>query len=475
MSRDATRFFIGGEWVEPLGSGRKPIINPSSEEQIGEVALGDERDVDRAVAAAAAAFPAFSSWTLAQRIDLLNAILTKFGERLDEIAEAISLEMGAPTAVAQGLQAPAGLLHFMEILKVLETFPFEEEMGATLLRREPAGVAALITPWNWPVNQIAAKVAPALAAGCTMVLKPSELAPLSANLLAEVIADAGAPAGVFNLVHGDGPGVGAPLTAHARVDLVSFTGSTRAGIEVSKNAAAGIKRVALELGGKSANILLPDADFATAVPAGVRGVAMNSGQSCNAATRMLVPADRYDEVAALAAETAAAITVGPADSGAEIGPVANAGQYEKVRRLIDLGVEEGAELLAGGSDRPKGINAGYFVKPTVFGRVTREMTIAREEIFGPVVSIMTYDSVDEAVEIANESEYGLSGAVSGADKAQILEVAKRLRTGNVHLNGAGPDFGAPFGGYKKSGVGREWGRFGLEEFLETKAVFGAGG
>ncbi len=475
MSRDATRFFIGGEWVEPIGSGRRSIINPSTEEQIGEVALGDERDVDLAVEAAAAAFPAFSKWTRAQRLDLLNAVLAKFGERINDIAEAVSLEMGAPSALAQGLQAPSGLLHFMETLKVLETFPFEEEMGSTIVRREPAGVAALITPWNWPVNQITAKVAPALAAGCTMVLKPSELAPLSASILTEIFEEAGVPAGVFNLVHGDGPGVGAPLTAHPSVDLVSFTGSTRAGVEVGKNAAAGIKRVALELGGKSANILLPDVDFASAVPASVKGVVMNSGQSCNAATRLLVPEDRYDEVAALAAQTAAAVTTGPSESGAEIGPVANAGQYAKVRRLIDLGVEEGAELLAGGSDRPEGLDKGYFVKPTIFGRVTRDMTIAREEIFGPVISIMTYESVDEAVEIANDSEYGLSGAVSGADKAQTLEVASRLRTGNVHVNGAGPDFAAPFGGYKKSGVGREWGRFGLEEFLETKAVFGAGG
>lgn len=470
---DATKFYIGGEWVAPLGGDRREIINPSTEEVIGEAALGSAADVDRAVAAAKAAFPAFSATSVAERIELLNAILAGLKERSDEIAAAISAEMGAPDGLARMAQAPAGRGHFGEVIRVLKEFQFERSQGTTTIRFEPVGVCALITPWNWPLNQIAAKVAPALAAGCTMVLKPSEVAPLDAVIFTEIIDAAGVPAGVFNLVHGDGPGVGSALSAHPDVDMVSFTGSTRAGIAVSQNAAPTIKRVALELGGKSANVILPEADFNAAIPAGVQGVMMNSGQSCNAPTRMLVPEARYEEAAGLAAKAAEATTVGAPDSGAAIGPIANRAQFEKVVSLIEEGVKEGAELLAGGPERPEGINRGYYVKPTVFGRVTPAMRIAREEIFGPVLSIMTYKDVDEAIEIANDTEYGLSGYVWGPDAQSACDVASRLRTGMVHVNGAGLDLAAPFGGYKKSGNGREWGVFGLEEFLEAKSVFGA--
>jgi len=473
MAQDATRFYINGEWVSPHSAARQDLINPSTEEVFAEVALGGGEDVNRAIAAAKAAFHGFAKWSPAERLDLLKAINAKVIERNGEIAEAISTEMGAPTALACGAQAPSGIQHFSEIIRVLETFDFEERLGTTIVRREPVGVCALITPWNWPMNQIATKVAPALAAGCTMVLKPSELAPLDAVILAEIIDDVGAPAGVFNLVHGDGAGVGSALTAHADVDMVSFTGSTRAGVAISHNAAATIKRVALELGGKSANIVLDDADFSTVIPASVRGVMLNSGQSCNAQTRLLVSESRYQEAAELAAATASAITVGPSDSNADIGPIANKAQYERVLEMIEKGVSEGAELLAGGAGPPDGLDRGYFVKPTVFGRVTSDMKIGREEIFGPVLSIMTYSDVSEAIEIANDTEYGLSGGVWSADQTRAYEVAAQLRTGMVHLNGASLDPSAPFGGYKKSGNGREWGKYGLEEFLELKSVYGA--
>jgi len=473
MLPDATRFYIGGEWVAPLSAGRAKVINPATEEPIADVALGDAKDADRAVAAAKAAFPSFAAATVAERLDLLKAITAKLKERSDDIADAISAEMGAPTKLARRAQAPSGLQHFGEILRVLETFDFDTPMGSTLVRREPIGVCALITPWNWPINQIACKVAPALAAGCTMVLKPSERAPLNAVIFTEILHEAGVPAGVFNLVHGDGPGVGAAFSSHKDVDMVSFTGSTRAGVSISQNAAPTIKRVALELGGKSAAIVLPDADLEKVIPGAVMGVMTNSGQSCNAPTRLLAPRALYDQVAQGAAEAAKAVTVGPAGSDATIGPIANETQYARVISLIEKGIEEGAALLAGGPERPRGLNRGYFVQPTVFGGVTQDMTIAREEIFGPVLSVMAYDDVDEAVEIANASDYGLSGAVWGADLAEANAVATRLRTGMVHINGAPLDSAAPFGGYKMSGNGREWGRYGLEEFLELKSVYGA--
>ncbi len=469
---DATLFYIDGQWTRPESATIRPIINPSDEEIAGQVAIGTAADADRAVAAAKRAFPAFARTSVVERIDMLEAILAGLIARNDEIADAISCAMGAPRTLAREAQAPSGPQHFSEVIRVLREYAFEQPMGGTLIRREPIGVCALITPWNWPMNQIATKVAPAFAAGCTMVLKPSELAPLDAVILAEIIDSVGVPAGVFNLVHGDGQGVGSRLSSHPDVDMVSFTGSTRAGVAISENAAPTIKRVALELGGKSANIILDDADLSRAVTAGVRGMMVNSGQSCNAPSRMLVPHERYDEVVALAASVAAGVSVGPAGSDARMGPIANRAQYERVVSLIETGIAEGAELIAGGPDRPGGLNRGYYVAPTIFGRVTPEMTIAREEIFGPVLSIMTYETEDQAIAIANDSEYGLSGYVWSSDWERASSVAARLRTGMVHINGASLDSAAPFGGYKKSGNGREWGVFGLEEFLEVKSVYG---
>ncbi|MBO6628641.1 MAG: aldehyde dehydrogenase family protein, partial [Alphaproteobacteria bacterium] len=391
----------------------------------------------------------------------------------DEIAETISKEMGAPIWLSKAAQAATGLGHFAKTLEILKDYTFEEDRGQTRIVREPVGVCGFITPWNWPINQIVCKVAPALAAGCTMVLKPSEVAPLNAHLLAEIMDEAGVPAGVFNLVDGDGIEVGATLSAHPDVDMMSFTGSTRAGIEVAKAAAPTVKRVAQELGGKSANIILEDADLQSAVAGGVMGVMNNSGQSCNAPTRMLVPAAKHDEALKIAAATAEKVTVGdPFAEGVKIGPVVSEVQFNKIQDLIQKGIDEGATLVAGGTGRPEGFNKGYFVRPTIFGGVTNDMTIAREEIFGPVLTILPYKDEAEAVSIANDTVYGLSGYVSSGSIEHARDVASQLRTGNVHLNGAGPDFGAPFGGYKQSGNGREWGEFGFEEFLEVKAVLG---
>ena len=469
---DATRHYINGQWVASRGTGRKAIVNPSNRAVIGEVALGDAADVEAAVEAAVAAFDAWSQTSVAERVAVLRRITDGMIARNDEMAAAISAEMGAPRGLSRGAQAPSGPQHFEEIIKVLETYHFEEKLGTTLLRREPIGVCALITPWNWPLNQIAVKVAPALAAGCTMVLKPSELSPLDAVIFAEICHEAGLPAGVFNLLQGDGVGVGAPLTSHPKVDMVSFTGSTRAGIAISESAAKTIKRVSLELGGKSANIILDDADLAKAIPASVRGCMGNTGQSCNAPTRLLVPAALYDRAVELAVATAQKLKVGAGDSEADLGPLANEPQYNRVVAMISAAEQEGATLLTGGATPPAGTD-GFFVSPTIFGDVTPGMTIARDEVFGPVLAILRYDSVDEAVSIANDSVYGLSGYVWGsADRAGA--VARRLRTGMVHVNGASLDSAAPFGGFKMSGNGREWGVFGLEEFLEVKSVYGGG-
>ena len=467
-----TQFYINGEWVDPVNGERLDVVNPATEQVIGEVALGGVEDVDRAVAAAVAAFETYSQTTREERVDLLSRIVDVYKNRIPDVAKAISEEMGAPMGLAMAAQAPAGLGHFLSTLSVLKRFEFEEDIGSSRVIREPAGVCGLITPWNWPINQIACKVAPALAAGCTMVLKPSEVAPFNAILFAEILDEAGVPAGVFNLVNGDGPTVGAAISSHPDVDMVSFTGSTRAGIEVARNAAPTVKRVAQELGGKSANIILDDTDFSAAISRDVFGVCTNSGQSCNAPTRMLVPNARMDEAAAIAKAAAAQVKVGdPSDSGTTIGPVVSAVQFEKIQALIEKGIEEGATLECGGVGRPDGLNAGYYVKPTVFSHVTNDMTIAREEIFGPVLSLIGYEDDDDAVRIANDSSYGLSGYVSGqSDRAR--NVARRIRTGNVHLNGAPVDNKAPFGGYKQSGNGREWGRYGFEEFLETKAIMG---
>ena len=470
------QFYIDGQWVEPAGSARLDLINPATEAPVGTIALGTAADVERAVAAARAAFPDFSATSREARLDLLARICDTYKKRYDDMARAICTEMGAPLkALAGSGQAGSGLAHFKIAAGALRDFPFEKIQGSTRIVREAIGVCGLITPWNWPANQIACKVAPALAAGCTMVLKPSELAPLSALVLAEILHEAGVPAGVFNLVNGDGEGVGAPLSAHPDVDMISFTGSTRAGKQVMKTAADTVKKVALELGGKSANILLDDADFPKAVKQGVQTLMVNSGQNCNAPSRMLVPEDRLDEVEALAAAVVARSVVGdPLADGTTMGPLANAAQFRRVQSLIEQGVAEGAKLVAGGPGRPQGIERGFFARPTIFSRVSSGMTIAREEIFGPVLSILPYKDEDDAVRIANDTPYGLSGYVSSADLGRARAVARRLRTGNVHLNGAPVDMTAPFGGYKQSGLGREWGAYGLEEFLETKAIIGYG-
>lgn len=470
------QFYIDGQWVEPSSSARREVINPATEAAAGVIAMGAAADVDRAVAAAKAAFPAFSATTREERLDLIARIGVAYKKRFDDMAKAITAEMGAPfKMLASGAQAASGLGHFRAVAAALKEMEFERLQGTTLIAREPIGVCALITPWNWPANQMACKIAPALAAGCTMVLKPSELAPLSAVVLAEILDDAGLPPGVFNLVQGDGEGVGAPLAAHPDVDMVSFTGSTRAGKLVMKTAADTVKKVALELGGKSANILLDDADFPRAVKQGVLTLMLNSGQNCNAPSRMLVPADRLEEVEAIAAATLGKLVVGdPQAETTTMGPVANGAQFARVQQMIESGIVEGAKLVAGGPGRPDGIAHGYFVRPTIFSRVTPAMTIAREEIFGPVLSIIAYQDEDDAVRIANDTPYGLSGYVSSPDLARARRVARRLRTGNVHLNGAPIDNTAPFGGYKQSGLGREWGAWGIEEYLETKAIIGHG-
>ena len=467
------KFYINGEWVEPSTSATLEVINPATEEPIDSIALGGAADVDKAVAAAKAAFETFSQTSREERVALLEKIIAAYSARMGEVAAVISQEMGAPMPLANAAQAPAGVGHFMTTLEVLKTFEFEEDIGTSHVVREPAGVCGFITPWNWPINQIACKVAPALAAGCTMVLKPSEVAPFNAILFAEILDDAGVPAGVFNLVNGDGPTVGVALSSHPDVDMMSFTGSTRAGIEVAKNAAPTVKRVAQELGGKSANIILDDADFQAAISRDVFGMCMNSGQSCNAPTRMLVPNARMDEAAAIAKAAAENVKVGAPDAeGTTIGPVVSEVQFNKIQGLIEKGIEEGARLETGGPGRPDGLNQGYYVKPTVFSHVTNDMTIAREEIFGPVLSLIGYEDDEDAVRIANDTVYGLSGYISSGDPERAKAIARQIRSGNVHLNGAPVDQSAPFGGYKQSGNGREWGSHGFEEFLEVKAIMG---
>ncbi|MGB5948669.1 MAG: aldehyde dehydrogenase family protein [Parvibaculum sp.] len=470
---DYLKFYINGQWVDPSQPRTLDVINPATEEPCARISMGNKQDVDKAVAAAKAAFPKFSTTTRQERIELLQSIMAVYQKRYAEIAAAITAEMGAPVQLAQRAQAAMGLAHFNTNLEILKTYEFERDKGTTRIVREPVGVCAFITPWNWPINQIACKVAPALAVGCTMVLKPSEVAPINAYLFAEVLHEAGVPAGVFNLVNGDGVDVGSPLSSHPDVDMVSFTGSTRAGILVSKAAADTVKRVALELGGKSANIVLDDADFNKAISSSVMTMMSNSGQSCNAPSRMLVPASRQDEAIAVAKAAAEKVKAGdPNAEGTVIGPVVSEVQFNKIQGLIQKGIEEGATLVAGGLGRPEGLNKGYYVRPTVFANVTNDMTIAREEIFGPVLAILPYKDEEDAIRIANETVYGLSGYVQSGSVERARQVASRLRTGNVHLNGAGPDLNAPFGGYKQSGNGREWGEFGFEEFLEVKAVLG---
>ncbi len=471
--REQLNFYIDGKWVAPAKPRTHDVINPANEEPCGRISLGSAEDVNKAVAAARRAFESYSQTSIDERKALLDKIIAIYQRRLPEMAETISMEMGAPLPLAQSSQAPAGLGYLMDARKQLDTFKFEEDGAGHRIIKEPIGVIGMITPWNWPMNQVCAKVGPALAAGCTMVLKPSELAPLNAVLFAEILDEAGVPAGVFNLVNGDGPGVGSALSSHPDVDMLSFTGSTRAGTSVMQNAANGIKKVALELGGKSPNIILDDADLQKAVARGMMHMANNTGQSCNAPSRMLAPKAKYEEVVQIAAATANSIKVqapSTAEKGA-IGPLANANQFQKVQGLIQKGVDEGARVAAGGVGRPEGFNRGYYVKPTVFADVNNEMTIAREEIFGPVLVVIPYESEDEAIRIANDTPYGLAAYVQGSqDRAR--DVAKKLRAGNVHINGAFGGMGTPFGGYKQSGLGREGGKFGLEEFLEVKAAIG---
>ena len=467
------KFYINGQWVAPSAAETLAVINPATEAPIDAIALGAAADVDAAVAAAKTAFETYSQTTREERVALLEKIVAVFQRRLGDLAAVISAEMGAPKGLANGAQAPAGLGHFMTTLNVLRNYEFEEDVGTSRVVKEPAGVCGFITPWNWPINQIACKAAPALAAGCTMVLKPSEVAPFNAIVFAEILDEAGVPPGVFNLVNGDGPTVGAALASHPDIDMMSFTGSTRAGIDVAKNAAPTVKRVAQELGGKSANIILDDADFSKAIARDVFGMCMNSGQSCNAPTRMLVPQSRMDEAAAIAKAAAEKVKVGdPNADGTTIGPVVSERQFNKIQSLIQAGIDEGAQLETGGTGRPDGLNQGYYVKPTVFSHVTNDMTIAQEEIFGPVLSLIGYENDEDAVRIANDTIYGLSGYISSGDPERARAIAKRIRTGNVHLNGASVDPSAPFGGYKQSGNGREWGQYGFEEFLEVKAIMG---
>jgi aldehyde dehydrogenase (NAD+) len=469
--REYLKFYIDGRWVEPQSSETLDVINPADESVAGKIALGGAEDVDVAVTAAHRAFQSFSRTSRAERVELLGSVLAEYQRRFGDLVEAVIEEMGAPAWLAKNAQVPIGAGHLQTAQGVLKDYKFEELNGPTMLVKEPIGVCALITPWNWPLNQITCKVAPALAVGCTMVLKPSEVAPFSAQIFTEIMHEAGVPAGVFNLVNGNGPGVGVALSSHKLVDLVSFTGSTRAGIEVARNAAATVKRVHQELGGKSPNIVLPSADFARAVGSGIGSVMVNSGQSCNAPTRMLVPRARMDEAMEIAKTAAEAHTVGDPRSNAKLGPVVSDVQWTKIQALIAKGIEEGATLVTGGTGRPEGLTKGYYVKPTIFGNVTNDMTIAREEIFGPVVAILGYDDVEQAIEIANDTPYGLAGYVQG-DLEEARKVASRIRAGQVNLNGAGSDLTAPFGGYKQSGNGREWGPHAFTDFLEIKAILG---
>lgn len=470
--RNYLDFYINGAWVAP--SHRRPldVINPATEQVAGQISLGQAEDVDRAVEAARRAFIRFGGSSKAERLDLLDAVIAAFQARQQDMADAVREEMGAPTALAVGAHVPFALAHFLTARQLLADFDPDVAMGTTRLTKEPIGVVAMITPWNWPLNQIACKVAPALAVGCTMVLKPSEVAPFSGHIFAEVMHAAGVPAGVFNMVHGDGPTVGAALSSHPHVDMVSFTGSTRAGIEVARNAAATVKRVHQELGGKSANIILEDADFAAAVRKGVEAMMVNSGQSCNAPSRMLLPARRMAEARDIARETIAAQKVGAPTGDVHLGPVVSDVQWNRIQTLIEKGIAEGATLVAGGPGKPEGLNQGYYVRPTVFADVSNQMAIAREEIFGPVLVMIGYDDEEQAIEIANDTPYGLAGYVQSGDLAHGRAVAARIRAGQVALNYAPLDLAAPFGGYKQSGNGREWGEHAFHEFMEVKAVLG---
>jgi aldehyde dehydrogenase (NAD+) len=469
--REYLKFYIDGQWVDPVRPNTLDVDNPTTEQVSGKISLGSDADVDKAVRAARKASATWSQTSREERLDVLQAILDEYQKRAGDLADAVTEEMGAPPSLAAGPQVNMGLGHLATAIDVLKNFQFEERHGSTLVVKEPIGVCGLITPWNWPINQIACKVFPALATGCTMILKPSEVAPYSAQIFTEIIDAAGVPTGVYNLVYGDGPGVGVALSSHPDIDLVSFTGSTRAGIDVARNAAATVKRVTQELGGKSPNIVLDDDAFAQSVAAGATVMMLNSGQSCNAPSRMLVPKSRKDEALAIAKATLEQVKIGDQDDKSAIGPVASKAQFDKVQGLIQKGIDEGATVVVGGLGRPEGLDTGYYVKPTVFADVSNDMTIAREEIFGPVLCVLGYDDLDQAVEIANDTEYGLAGYVSAADLDKAREVARRIRAGSVAINHAF-DLNAPFGGYKRSGNGREWSQFGFDEYLEVKAALG---
>ncbi|MBH2078543.1 MAG: aldehyde dehydrogenase family protein [Pseudomonadales bacterium] len=465
-------FYIDGEWVKPEGAATVEVIDPSTERSVGVISLGSRADLDRAVAAARRAFTGYSQWSREQRLELLAAIIEGYEKRGEALAECVHQEMGAPLSLARSAHVPAGLGHLQRAFEVLRRYDFDRPHGTTLISREPIGVCGLITPWNWPLNQLTCKLAPALAAGCTLVLKPSEKAPLSAMLLADILHQAGVPKGVFNLVNGDGPTVGDGIARHPDIDMVSFTGSTGAGIAVAKAAADTVKRVSQELGGKSANLILADADIDSAVRHGVSSCFRNSGQSCNAPTRLLIPRALQQQAIEMARHVAAEVCFDDSHPSTAIGPLANQAQFERVQALIGTALQQGAHAVCGGVGRPDGVLQGYYVKPTVFADVTADMPIAREEVFGPVLVIIPYDSEDEAVAIANDSPYGLSGYVTAGTLERARSVARRLRTGMVHLNGSKADNGAPFGGYKQSGNGREWGVYGLEDYLEVKSIFG---
>ena len=468
------KFYINGEWVDPLTPATIDVINPATEKVYTQISAGSAADVDLAVAAARAAFDRYAQTTREERLDLLQRIRELYKTRWDDIALAISEEMGAPIDLAKSWQTQLGVAHVKSAIKALQGFKFETQEDGLILRHEPIGVCGLITPWNWPMNQVAAKVAPALAAGCTMVLKPSEESPIDAMIFAEILHEAGVPAGVFNLVNGYGPVVGEAMSSHPDIDMMSFTGSTRGGVAVARASADTVKRVSQELGGKSANLLLDDIDIAAAVTEGVHYMMDNSGQSCNAPSRMLVPAEQLDVAIEAARAAAESIPVDkPSKPGNHIGPVVNKVQFDKIQGLIQQGIDEGATLVAGGTGRPDGFSEGYYVKPTVFANVTNDMTIAREEIFGPVLTILGYDNEEDAVRIANDTDYGLAGYVSSSDMDHAISVARKIRSGQVAINYVGGNSDTPFGGFKQSGNGREKGRWGLEEFTELKAITGA--
>ena len=470
--RDYMQFYINGEWVDPATPRSLDVIDPATEEVAGHISLGSDADIDNAVNAAVHAFKTWSITSKEERLAILNRVVEEFEKRVPELGEAITEEMGAPKWLADGTQAAIGVNHFKTAVSVLEKFEFEEDRGTSRIAREPIGVCGFITPWNWPIHQICAKVAPALAVGCTVVLKPSEIAPFSAKIFADILDAAGVPAGVFNMVNGLGPEVGHAIAAHPLVDMVSITGSTRAGIQVAEAAAKTVKRVHQELGGKSPNIVLEDADLENAIKGGITGIMMNSGQSCRAPTRMLVPNKLMDKACEIAKEMAETWTPGDPKQDSRMGPVISELQWNKIQGLIHSGIEQGAKVVTGGEGRPQGLEKGYYVKPTVFRDVKNDMEIAREEIFGPVLSIIGYDSEEEAIEIANDTEYGLGGYVHSKDIDHARAIASKIRAGYISINNAGLDLNAPFGGYKHSGNGREFSDQAFGEFLEYKSLLG---